>query len=114
MGILKDQSGYTLIETLVSIGLLGVLIVLSAMVYKNFFSNPKILLRNEALYLANNEIVNSINKKIFTDTAYTNENKNLSIERKITGMGRFNRVEVVVTTVQDPKELVKLSADIKK
>lgn len=114
MGILKDESGTTLIETLVSIGLLGVLIVLSVMVYKNFFSNPKMLLRNEALYLANQEISNSINMKFITDTVYSNENGNLTVERKIYDMETFNKIVVSVVFLQNKKELVKLSADIKK
>ena len=114
MGILKDQSGYTLIETLVSIGLLGILIVLSAIAYTRFFDNPKILLRNEALYIANQEITNSINKRVFTDTAYTNENMNLGIERKFYDMQTFKKIEVAVVFIQTRRELIKLSADIKK
>ncbi len=114
MGILKDESGYTLIETLVSIGLLGILIVLSATAYTRFFDNPKILLRNEALYMANQEITNSINKKIFTDTTYANENQNLEVRRNVFDVQKLYRIEVAVVFVQTQKELVRLSADMKK
>lgn len=114
MGIVKNQSGYTLIETLVSIGLLSMLILLSAIAYSRFFDNPKILLRNEALYIANQEITNSVNKKIFTDTTYANENNNLAVERKIYDMQTYNKIEVAVMFIQTKKELIKLSVDIKK
>lgn len=114
MELLKNKSGYTLIETVVSIGLLGVLIVLSAFVYTRFFNNPKILLRDEALLLANMEITNSVNRGLITDTSYMNANGNLKVERKIEDMGSYNKISVIIIFVQNGKVIINLSADIKK
>ena len=113
-GGLNEQSGFSLIETVVSIGLLGILVTLSVIAYTRFFDNPKILLRNEALYMANQEITNAVNKRRFTDTTYTNINGNLAVERNISDLQTYYKMEVAVIFVQNKMELVKLSADIKK
>jgi len=111
---MKNQSGYSLIETMVCISLLGLLIFLSTSVYTRFFSNHKMLLRNEALFMANQEITNTINKRIFTDTSYKSINCNMLLDRKISDMDNCKKIIVVVRSVQLEKELVTLSALIRK
>lgn len=114
MGILKNQSGFSLIETLICISLLGVLLVLTSMIFVRFFSNPKMLLRNEALFMANQEMTNSINIKRLTDTTYVNTNANLTLVKKVQDAGNCNKVDITVKTVHNELEIVKLSVEIRK
>lgn len=114
MELLKDQSGYSLIETLVCISLLGIMLFISTSVFIRLFANPKILLRSEALFIANEEITRTIHKKAFTDTTYTNENTNLTIERRVIESGRFAQIEVYVKHSSWSKEIIKLSAGIRR
>lgn len=114
MELLKDQSGYSLIETLVCISLLGIILFISTSVFVRLFANPKILVRNEALFIANEEITRATQKKEFKDTTYTNENANLTIERRVIESGEFAQIEVYVRHSSQSKEIVKLSASIRR
>lgn len=114
MGILKNQSGYSLIETLVCISLLGIILFISTSVFVRLFANPKILLKNEALYLANEEINRTIHKRTLTDSTYTNENTNLVIERHIAELNGYAQIEVIVKHVHAAKEIVKLTASVRR
>jgi len=109
MDKLKDQSGYTIMETLVSILLIGIIITLFAMFFNQVFSNPKLLLRSEALNLANQEVERSINTKSTTDTSYTNNQANLRIERKIESEESLVKAIVSVKSVIAGKEILSLS-----
>ena len=111
---MKNQSGYSLIETIVCISLLGLLILLFTSVYTRFFSNHKMLLRNEALFMANQEVTNTINKRLFTDTSYKSINGNMLLDKKISNTDNSKKIIVVVRSVQLEKELVTLSALIRK
>lgn len=110
---LKDESGYTIIESLVSLSVLGMLIVLTATILMKVFYNPKLILRNEALLLAKNEIGNSIRYKSTIDSTYTSANGNLLIERRITLQRSLHQIEVSVKMVNSEKEIIRLSASVK-
>ncbi|KAF0140067.1 MAG: hypothetical protein FD122_2702 [Stygiobacter sp.] len=112
MGILKNQSGYSLVETLACISLLGIILFISTSIYLRLFNNPQIILRSEALFLANKEIEAAIHTKAFRDTTYTSENTNLLIERLVTSVDQCVRIEVSVKHVHTQKEIIKLTSDV--
>lgn len=107
---LKDQEGYTLIESLVGIIIIGIVIVFFAVFFKQIFSNPKILLKSDAMILANQEIERCINYKISSDTSYLNNRQNLRIFRTITKSDKLNKVIVRVVTDSGRSEIISLSA----
>lgn len=110
MDKLKDQLGYTIMETLVGIILIGLIITFFAMFFNQIFSNPKLLLRSEALTLANLEIEKSINTKAINDTIYKNTNGNLLIKRNIKQEKKLVKSTVVVQTVSSKDSILTLTA----
>lgn len=113
MDKLKDEAGYTLIESLTAIAVLGIfMFIVSALILKMFL-NPKLVLRSEALLLANNEIKHTLTYKSSNDTTYTNANGNLIVGRRVHVNERINDVEVSVKMVSNPKVIVQLNASMK-
>ncbi|MBL1212706.1 MAG: prepilin-type N-terminal cleavage/methylation domain-containing protein [Ignavibacteriae bacterium] len=49
---MNNQSGFSLMETLVSMVILGLLVAFTLMLFNNIYSNPKLLLRSEVLSLS--------------------------------------------------------------
>lgn len=113
MDKLKDEAGYTLIESLTAIAVLGIFMFMVSALLLKIFLNPKLTLRSEALLLANNEIKHTLTYKSSNDTTYTNANGNLAVERKVHVNGRINDVEVFVKMVSSPKVIVQLNASVK-
>ena len=109
MDILK-QDGYSIIETLVSFVILGLIVTFTVGVYLNLFHNPKLILKSEALHLASHEMDCVLNNKTYNDTTYLNEHKNLQILRKISREESLFRVDILVFFVPNKTELIDLSA----
>lgn len=110
MDKLKNQNGYTLIETLVSIIILGLAIGFFAVFFKQIYANSKILLKSDAIVLANHEIERCINFKIVSDTNYFNSLGNLMVSRKIESLGKLNNALVSIASDSGKKEIITLSA----
>ena len=109
MDKLNSQDGYTITETLVGIILLGITITLFSFFFNQVFRNPKILLRSEALYLADQEIEFSINHRITRDTSYINEKGNLLAERIIAKTNGLNKATISVLSKTNKQNILSLS-----
>ncbi len=110
MDILKKQDGYLIIEALVSLIILGFIVVFVSMFFNNIFQNPKILLRGQALTLANQEIERSINIKAQTDSIYKNQTGNLEVRRMIKRNDNLTNINVSIFSTSAKKEILSLSA----
>lgn len=104
----KDENGFTLIETLVSLLILGILVTLTMIMLNKIYANPKILLGREALRLAEAELTYCVNNTSLNDTIYTNERQNLKVKRKITDEGKLAKVEIAVVMNGNNKEILRL------
>lgn len=109
MDILKEESGYSLIEALVSISILGIIIIITAMLFTTILSGNSIYSKSEALVLAKNEIENVRQNKILTDTAYNNKEGNLLITRSIKQEDSLYKVNVCVSNKSREKQLISLN-----
>ncbi len=109
MDKLNSQNGFTIMETLIGIIIIGLMITFFAMFFNQVFNNPKILLRSDAFVLANNEIERCMNLKISSDTSYTNRIGNLYIKRQITFLNKLNKAKVSIYTASGKKEILSLS-----
>jgi prepilin-type N-terminal cleavage/methylation domain-containing protein len=84
LDILNKNDGFSLIETLVVILLLGLLVTFTASFFNDLFDKPGLFLKYQALNLANQEMNNCLYNKITTDTSYTISKHNLTVIRKVT------------------------------
>jgi len=108
LDLLKSENGFTIIETLVAILLLGLLVVGATGFFGTLYNSPKILLRNEALALASNEIDRCISYRILTDTLYKNPVGNLQVKRNVIMKADLNEVIVGVYWSDKNKKLIEL------
>jgi len=106
MGVLKQDDGFSIIEALVSIIILGIIITLGVILIKGIYSHPKALLRGEAFILASQEIDHSIKSKVQNDTSYTNSVGNLTINRQLIPQGDLNKISVTVTFNSTKEDIV--------
>ncbi|MBI2417304.1 MAG: prepilin-type N-terminal cleavage/methylation domain-containing protein [Ignavibacteriales bacterium] len=109
MVLLKNQDGYSLIESLVSIVLLGLIVVFSTMAVTGLFTRPKILLKGEACLMAEQEINYSLKYHVTTDTTYTNETGNLIVTRTTTPAGNLANIQVEVVYKGNHEKIAMLS-----
>lgn len=104
----NNNAGFSMLETLVSILILGMLITFSIMFFNRIYSNPKILLRKESLQLADTELTNCINANIKTDTLYNNSRGNLEVKRETTVSDYLVSVNVYVYLSGTGEEIIHL------
>lgn len=109
MDKLKGQEGYTLVESLVGIIILGLVITFFAMFFNQIFGNPRILLKGEALIMASQELDRCLDIKAITDTSYFNRQGNLKIKRKVELIGKLNKAIVSVASDSGRNEILSLS-----
>ncbi len=114
MDLLKDEKGFSMIEALAGIALLGLLVALSASVLIKIYEDPKTLLRGEAMLLAEREMNFCRSASPERDTVYTNDTGNLEIHRKIDSGKNIKRINVMVTTINSVKTLVELNILLEK
>lgn len=108
---LLEEKGFTIIETLVSIFMVGLILTLTIIFFNNILLNSRFVYRNEAFYLANNEIEKVINSNLVTDTTYTNESGSLIVTREIVSAENTLQVVVKVTAKINNKEIIALAAN---
>ncbi|NLT50528.1 MAG: prepilin-type N-terminal cleavage/methylation domain-containing protein [Ignavibacteria bacterium] len=108
-----QSSGFSMIETLVAILLLGIISSLFIIFFNDIFSNPKIFLKGKALNAANEEINYSLAHKSAGDTSYFSENGVLFISREIEIIENIRKVEVKVLFHDQNTELTKLTVEDK-
>ena len=108
MGILKQEDGVTIIESLVSIVILGVIVMMTVFVIKGLFTHPRALLKGEACQLASQEIDYSLKYKPVNDTSYKNAKGNLLLNRQVSKADDLTRIEVKVTYAGTGEEVATL------
>ncbi|MDP4196296.1 MAG: prepilin-type N-terminal cleavage/methylation domain-containing protein [Bacteroidota bacterium] len=108
MHLLKED-GFTIIETLTAVVLLGITVVFTVIVFNTLFFNHKLNSRLEAIRFAENEMDFTIQNKIFTDTSYFTPKGNLKVIRKIKSEEKLYNICVEIRTVSNNKELLNLS-----
>ena len=108
---LLEEKGFTIIETLVSIFMVGLILTLTVIFFNNILLNSTFIYKNEAFYLANNEIERVINSDLVTDTTYTNEKGSLIINREVVPENNTFQVVVTVTAKINQKEIIVLTAN---
>lgn len=106
--ICTDKKGFSIIETLVGIVLLGIIAALSLSIYLNLLSNPKNFLRGEAFTLASQEVEYIKTFKPVTDTNYFNAKGTLQVNRQIEFQDSINHFSVKVSSKQKNIEIIKL------
>ena len=114
MDILEKENGFTIIESLVTLIILGILTILTVIFFNKIYGNPELLLRREALTLADSEIHNIINNKVFTDTLYHNNKGNLTINRKIFDNKEYIYAVVTINFNQTQKQILSLDVCVRK
>ncbi|PIP77570.1 MAG: hypothetical protein COW85_08310 [Ignavibacteria bacterium CG22_combo_CG10-13_8_21_14_all_37_15] len=109
MDILKREEGVSIIESLVSIVILGLIVVSGVMVMSGLFTHPRALLKGEACQLASSEIDFSLKHTSLIDTSYTNSTGNLLVKRHIAEIDSLTRIEVKVTYKGTSEEVATLA-----
>lgn len=109
MVILKNETGYSLIESMVGIVLLGFIVIVTMIIFTNIFSNSKLIYNKEATYLLFNETENIINNRILTDSSYFNKNETLVIQRKIEKNNNYYIAKIIVKEKKNNKVINKMS-----
>ena len=113
--IFQMNSGFTIIETLVAIILLGLVSSMGIMVFNQLWGNKKIMLKKEAFVYASQEIDRCISEKIYSDTVYTNSSGSLSINRRIEPSGKLDKIMVIVQDSKNSaKKIIELSVLVNK
>ena len=112
--IISNSKGYTIIEILVAIIVLGLLVSFTSAFFNHIYKYPKILLSGEALFLAEQEIQNSISRKVYTDSLYFSERRNLRIHRKIHADKNLLNITVIVTSITGREKIITLTAGYSK
>jgi len=107
MDILNQDSGFSIIETLVTILIVGILIIIVSIFMETIFSNPRLFLKSKALYLGQEEINYVINHSAYTDTSYFNNKANLFVNRQITELDKVYKINVSVMKADE--EILTLS-----
>ncbi len=108
MDLLKREEGVSIIESLVSIVILGVIVMMTVIVIKGIFTNPRALLKGEACQIASQEIDYALRYKPVTDSIYKNAKGNLLLSRQISHADSLTRIDVKVTYVGTGEEVVTL------
>ena len=113
MVLLKKQEGFSIIETLVVITILGLLITFTTSFINKIYNNPVYLLKDEAFRAASNEIDGVMLNGTLTDTLY-NIKHNLFVKRHSTELDKYYLVSVVVKKRRSNYPLLELKTIIKK
>lgn len=108
MDLLKNQKGETIIEVMVGIIILGLITGFALIFFTKMLSNTKLVSKNEALFLANQEINYSMKNRVKIDTSYFSPDSTMLVERKVEKVNKLYNVEVMVKLNSDKKSLVEL------
>jgi prepilin-type N-terminal cleavage/methylation domain-containing protein len=109
--IAMREDGFSLIETLVVILLLGLLVTFTASFFNDLFNKPALFLKYQALRLADREMNYCLNNQVTTDTSYIFPKHNLNVQRTITEELNGYDINVSVSVNNDLKNnIVSLSA----
>lgn len=112
---ISRKSGFTIIETLVAIILLGLVSTMGIMVFNQLWGNKAIMLKKEAFLYASQEIDRCIDERLVSDTVYYSNSRTLKVNRKIEPEGNLNKI---IVNIQDSKNtvrnIVELSVLVKK
>jgi prepilin-type N-terminal cleavage/methylation domain-containing protein len=111
-GFIKDE-GFSLIEALVSIVILGLLSSIFFSFLSNTINKPVLTYRAEALVLAQNEIQRTIAARNLRDTSYCNMKGNMTIYKHVTENESLYKINVVVL-YNNKIELINLPFTVKR
>lgn len=107
MDLLTKTDGYSLIEALVGITILGLLVGFVLMVSLRLMSNPKLTLQHKALLIAENEVNYCQSISVEKDTCYLNSNNTLTVKRTV--KIEDNSKIIIITIKHTKSEQVLLS-----
>lgn len=114
MGLLrtaiKENMGFSIYETLVSIVIVGITITLSISVLVSVISNPVLSRKKEALLIALACIDKSIADKSITDTTFSNSSGTLLLTRTVTSLDSLNKISVEVKSANTNRVLIHFEA----
>ncbi len=79
----RNNSGFSLIETLVSITIFGILLSLSIAMFTRLNTNPAVWYKSKALVYAKQEIRKIRQLNIIKDTSFVLPNKSLKLIREV-------------------------------
>ncbi len=112
MKVIRGKNGFSIIEALVSIVLLGLLLSLTASFFTSLFDKPELLLKDEALLMAESSMNKSVRQSLFSDSLYYNEKKTLEVSRKVYYDSSFVNILIIVKGAGKNKEIVRLEREI--
>ncbi len=105
--ILSDNSGYTLVETLVAMSLFALVLSLFLSVFLKVLFNERIVEQKKALHICQSNLIISSDDKSYQNGRIIVEN--MIVDKKYYKDGRLVTLVVTVQMKDDDKELVKLS-----
>jgi Tfp pilus assembly protein PilV len=108
-GFIKNEEGFTLVETLVATVILILIVTILSATMNSLFGNKKYFKRNMAFYIAKQEIDNTMALKLTSDTLYTTEKPFFSVERKVRAINKVYSAEVNVYIDTIGTRIVQLS-----
>lgn len=86
------SEGFSIIETLVAITILGLLVAFTLTFFNRFYENPVYLLKDEAYRAASLEAENTLANRSYRDTSYIHKNK-----LKVIKLVRMNDFSYLIT-----------------
>jgi prepilin-type N-terminal cleavage/methylation domain-containing protein len=107
MDILKIDSGFSIIETLVTIVIVSMLVIFVSVFLDNIYNNPKLFLKSKALLLAKNEMNRTIYSEGYRDTSYFDDKYRMNIIRQIKDQEGVYKINVLIRKTD--KEILSLS-----
>lgn len=110
---IKSDDGFTIIESLVSLLIIGLVVSLCIIFLNILFSNPGLFLKSEALNAASREIERCIEYRYTNDTTYTTSN-NLVINRNIKVENNIIYADINVLHREKSKNILTLHVAYKK
>jgi prepilin-type N-terminal cleavage/methylation domain-containing protein len=111
-GFINDE-GFSLIEALVSIVLIGILSTLILSFIIKLSTGDKSLARMDALTMARTEIGNTITNRTINDTSYSDAKGKLTLFKYVTNKDSYFEINILVKNNKNV-ELVDIPVAIKK
>ncbi|MBI2417893.1 MAG: type II secretion system protein [Ignavibacteriales bacterium] len=107
------EQGYTIMEALVSIVLIGLLITLSLVFFNMLFNSPLMGKKSEALLLAKNEMEYCLHSIGLNDTSYSNRYGTIRIDRNCQKTDSLIIFTVKAILLKNNKQIVEFYASRK-
>ena len=110
---INSENGFTIIESLVTILIIGLILTMTIIVFNNLFSAPGLLLKSDAFSAATEEISKCVENRTSTDTIY-NVSNNLVLKRKISSVDELLMANVSIIQKHNDNNIITLHVSYKK